>query len=126
MNRTISDWFQTTGIDRDLFSRFREELPNPEPEDASLSVQPSRGDPLKKIVEFSLPAPIAKLRSEPAERSHQPQRRALPLMNELALQIIREQWPRRNHPNQAMRQQARSLIKTHIYLLRDWRLEQAA
>lgn len=49
-----------------------------------------------------------------------------PNMTELAEQIIREQWSRRNDPNPAIRQQARSLIKTHIFLLRGWRFQLAA
>ncbi len=42
-------------------------------------------------------------------------------MAELARQIIRQQWHLRNHPDPRRRGQARSLIRTHVILLRDWR-----
>lgn len=47
-------------------------------------------------------------------------------MNEMARQIIRQQWNRRNDPNPDIRRQARSLIKAHIFLLRGWNKGQAA
>ena len=42
-------------------------------------------------------------------------------MTELAKQIIRQQWPLRHHANTLRRAQARSLIRTHVILLRQWR-----
>lgn len=42
-------------------------------------------------------------------------------MSELAKQIIRQQWPLRNHADPMRRGQARSLIRTHVILLRSWR-----
>lgn len=42
-------------------------------------------------------------------------------MAELARQIIRQQWPLRNHPDTLRRAQARSLIRAHVMLLRKWR-----
>jgi hypothetical protein len=41
-------------------------------------------------------------------------------MAELARQIIRQQWPLRNHPDTLRRAQARSLIRAHVMLLRKW------
>jgi len=41
-------------------------------------------------------------------------------MTELARQIIRQQWPLRNHPDKMRRAQARSLIRAHVLLLRKW------
>ena len=47
--------------------------------------------------------------------------RALVAMAELARQIIRQQWPLRHHPEARLRDQARSLIRTHVLMLREWR-----
>lgn len=44
-------------------------------------------------------------------------------MAELARQIIRQQWPNRHHPDPVRRTQARTLIRTHAFMLRQWRLE---
>lgn len=55
----------------------------------------------------------------PGEAKPEP---ALNLMSELAKQIIRQQWPLRNHPDPRRRGQARSLIRTHVILLRSWRV----
>ena len=41
-------------------------------------------------------------------------------MAELARQIIRQQWPLRNHSDTLRRAQARSLIRAHVVLLRKW------
>lgn len=41
-------------------------------------------------------------------------------MAELARKIIRQQWPLRNHADPLRRAQARSLIRTHVLLLRKW------
>ncbi|HRQ91097.1 MAG TPA: hypothetical protein PLA50_20065 [Bacteroidia bacterium] len=41
-------------------------------------------------------------------------------MSELAKQIIRQQWPLRHHADPRQRGQARSLIRTHVILLRKW------
>lgn len=41
-------------------------------------------------------------------------------MTDLAKQIIRQQWPLRNHADPLRRGQARSLIRTHVILLRTW------
>ncbi len=43
------------------------------------------------------------------------------LMAELAKEIIRQQWPLRHHADPLRRAQARTLIRTHILLLRTWR-----
>jgi len=42
-------------------------------------------------------------------------------MAEMAKQIIRQQWPRRHDPDPWVREQAISLIKTHVVMLRYWR-----
>lgn len=52
-------------------------------------------------------------------RLSQPFSRALD-MSELAKQIIRQQWPLRHHADPRQRGQARSLIRTHVILLRKW------
>lgn len=41
-------------------------------------------------------------------------------MAELAKQIIRQQWAKRHDPDPGIRQQAVSLIKTHIVMIRRW------
>jgi len=38
----------------------------------------------------------------------------------MARTIIRQQWPLRHHPDPSTRRQAKSLIKTHLVLLRLW------
>lgn len=43
-------------------------------------------------------------------------------MAELAEQIIRQQWPLRHHPDKLVRNQAISLIKTHVVMIRKWRV----
>lgn len=47
-------------------------------------------------------------------------------MSEVARQIIREQWTKRHDPSPLVRRQAKSLIRTHIHLLRGWSANQAA
>ena len=42
-------------------------------------------------------------------------------MAELAKEIIRQQWPLRHHRDPRLRSQARSLIRTHVVMLRKWR-----
>lgn len=44
-------------------------------------------------------------------------------MAELAQKIIRQQWPLRHHPDPARRAQARSLIRAHTLMLRQWRTQ---
>jgi hypothetical protein len=46
--------------------------------------------------------------------------RSTTAMTELARQIIRQQWPLRNHPETLQRARARSLIRAHVLLLRKW------
>jgi hypothetical protein len=41
-------------------------------------------------------------------------------MAELARALIRQQWPLRHHADPIRRAQARTLIRTHILLLRKW------
>jgi hypothetical protein len=40
---------------------------------------------------------------------------------ELAKRIIRQQWGLRRHPDVAVRRHARSLIQSHVEMLRIWR-----
>ena len=40
-------------------------------------------------------------------------------MSDKIRQIIRSQWPLRHSPNQLVREEARSLIRVHVELLRD-------
>ncbi len=47
-------------------------------------------------------------------------------MAELAKQIIRQQWPLRHHADPLRRAQARTLIRTHVILLRQWQEAPAA
>lgn len=47
-------------------------------------------------------------------------------MSEMARQIIRQQWPKRHHPDPRVRAQAISLVKTHVILLRQWDLAEVA
>ncbi len=44
-----------------------------------------------------------------------------PTMAKLAEEIIRQQWPLRHHRDPRLRSQARSLIRTHVVMLREWR-----
>jgi hypothetical protein len=44
-----------------------------------------------------------------------------PAMAKLAEEIIRQQWPLRHHRDPLLRSQARSLIRTHVVMLRKWR-----
>jgi len=48
-----------------------------------------------------------------------------PATAELAKQIIRQQWPKRHHPDPATREQALTLIKTHVLMLRRWEVSAA-
>lgn len=76
---------------------------------------------------ISLPEALSRLRHTGRIRLDPPQESAPPARNspfiamtELARQIIRQQWPLRNHPDTMRRAQARSLIRTHVLLLRKW------
>lgn len=42
-------------------------------------------------------------------------------MAKLAEEIIRQQWPLRHHRDPLLRSQARTLIRTHVVMLRKWR-----
>lgn len=41
-------------------------------------------------------------------------------MAELAKQIIKQQWEKRHDPDPGIRNQAVSLIKTHVVMIRSW------
>lgn len=43
------------------------------------------------------------------------------VMAELAAEIIRQQWPLRHHRDPRLRSQAKTLIRTHVVMLRKWR-----
>ena len=57
------------------------------------------------------------LRDKPLRTSFPPK----PDMAELAKEIIRQPWPLRHHRDPRLRAQARSLIRTHVVMLRKWR-----
>lgn len=65
--------------------------------------------------------PTGRLRLDPPREIAPPARTSPSIaMTELARQIIRQQWPLRNHPDKMRRAQARLLIRAHVLLLRKW------
>ncbi len=72
----------------------------------------------------SYPDTIPRFRHTPAGRGKFLERVAETVhsepMAELAKQIIRQQWPLRHHADSLCRAQAKTLIRTHVILLRQW------
>lgn len=76
------------------------------------------------------PQAIPKRRHIPAGRGKSLERVAEAFhsgpMAELAKQIIRQQWPLRHHADPLCRAQAKTLIRTHVILLRQWQDDSVA